>query len=113
MEVDRPDLALASWESASKFFKNNREILNIIKYIKGNRFSDKYHASTSLQRLVISPRHRHDARVNKIAIEQSEEGIEIVYYKFGKPGVYIDNGKNGFNKFVVFFEIYSEENPIE
>jgi len=82
--IDRSDLAKDSWKRLQGFFRRYPNILKVIDYVKKNDLEDKLHASTSLQRLTISPRHRYDAKVHVLII--SEEGATSELVRFDTNG---------------------------
>lgn len=83
MERDRPDLAEHSWKIARKKFRNYPTIVEFIEYLQLNGFCSKYHASSSLSMLIVSPRYRYDAAVDTLSILEFDGELSVKYLKHG------------------------------
>lgn len=80
--IDRTDLAKLSWSKLENFYRSNPIMLNVIFYFKEHNLIDKLHAKTSHQVLTISPRNRHDAKVDIIAVNIEDKRNEISYFDY-------------------------------
>ncbi|MEW8349150.1 MAG: hypothetical protein AB2689_09805 [Candidatus Thiodiazotropha taylori] len=77
--IDRPELAIQSWQKQKTFYRENKALLEVVEYILSENLNNRLHASNSHHLLNISPRHRWNAKVHvlRIGYEGDKAMIEL------------------------------------
>ena len=91
MKVDRSNLAIQSWKDVRKHFHNSPFskyliLMKITDCIEEQNLNSQYHASTSHDTLCIQAKHRYDAKVDKLCIDEQDGILKFRYI--------VDNTKN-------------------
>jgi hypothetical protein len=98
------EIAKQSWNNALKHYLfiqketgyDYNVICDIIRSIQSQRLDEILYATTSHEMLIISKKHRYDARTNKVRIELDNKVLRVEYFP-------IEKGNE--NSDVTFYEI--------